>query len=175
MEEISDRLRKIRVKLCEDNNGIFAEKIGTTQQQASNYISGIRNPSGKKIDQILEAFPEVNRAWLILGEGAMLVSKEPENNNVINSTGDNNNNSINNGSQVDAIVSMYEARLADKDALIEYLKKSVEHLSNEVKELRQWTHMCADRYIATLDDIKATTEDTNELVKECKQHIGFKK
>lgn len=41
---------------------------------SSGYMKSLRHcPSAKKLAQILEAFPDLNRAWLLTGEGDMLL------------------------------------------------------------------------------------------------------
>lgn len=50
---------------------------------SNGYINSIRNTIGSKgIVKILEQFPQVNKAWLVLGEGNMFVGdKSPTNQN----------------------------------------------------------------------------------------------
>lgn len=56
------------------------KKLGRNKFEAmcglsSGYLTKLRHcPSAKKLAQILEAFPDLNRAWLLTGEGEMLTT-----------------------------------------------------------------------------------------------------
>lgn len=87
------RFSKIRSVFCDGKNLVFAQKIGVSAQNASGYCNGNTAIGPKIIDQTLAAFPQVSRAWLVLGEGDMI---RAENNN---SEVDNNSPVVNNGMQ----------------------------------------------------------------------------
>lgn len=183
MNEISDRIRQIRVHFCADNNNVFAEKLGISKTQASNYVSGFRNPGQKKINEILEAFPEVNRTWLILGEGEMLVepkhdvSIEARDKAVVNSishTGSSCNNTIQAEGFNERLMSMYEDRLADKDSMIETLRETIQTLQGEVEQLRAYVKLTSTKYIEEIERMRNITSDTHDMVKEATAKIGFK-
>lgn len=184
MNEISSRLLKIRVKLCDDNNNIFAEKLGISKQQASNYVNGKSNPGQKKLEEVLDAFPEVNRTWLILGEGPMLYSQKSEDANVeakrstvntISHTGSGCTNNINAGSMSEVLMGMYEARLSDKDAVIDTLRETIKALQGEVEQLRSYVKLTSTKYIEEIERMRQTTIDTHDIVKDCANHIGYSK
>lgn len=90
---IADRLSRIRFEFCNGDNKLLAETLGIAPQQCSNYINGKKGIGQKTINKILDAFPSINSAWLILGDGPMLreemngsVSVSNSTNTVINST-----------------------------------------------------------------------------------------
>lgn len=89
--EMSDRITKIRAKLCRGKNKIFAEKINKSTQYASALCLGKSNPGKGMLEEILTAFPMVSRAWLYFGEGEMLVDNSGQYNQQSNMTveGDN--------------------------------------------------------------------------------------
>lgn len=54
----------------------FEKKCGLS----NGYLASIKNsPTLSKIDKILEAFPELNKDWLLTGEGAMLNASDDGN------------------------------------------------------------------------------------------------
>jgi len=94
--EISARLAEIRDHLCDSNNKVFAERIGDYPANTSAYCNGLKNANLKVLRKVARAFPQVNKAWLVFGEGEMLA------NSVNNDTAADNalvNNGINNGVQ----------------------------------------------------------------------------
>jgi len=70
------RIAKIRTYFCEDNNVLFAEKIGKKAAYTSQLCNGSKEAGNKMLEEILAAFPEVNRTWLYFGEGEMLKADE---------------------------------------------------------------------------------------------------
>lgn len=72
--EISQRIAEIKTFFCNGNNGEFAQKLGVTEQYASNISNGTKSTGQKLLDKILEVFPEVSKSWLYFGVGEMLVA-----------------------------------------------------------------------------------------------------
>lgn len=93
LADLGNRIAKIRTELCDESNTIFAEKLGIAKQTASNLCGGSKGAGKRTIDKILDAFPEVNRKWLVLGEGPMLVGDHSAQTNVGNHS--NNSGNIN--------------------------------------------------------------------------------
>lgn len=52
----------------------FAEIVGISRTQFSEIVTGKRKLSDKAIHKILSAIPEINKDWLLTGEGEMLKS-----------------------------------------------------------------------------------------------------
>ena len=175
--EINDRVKKIRAVLCENDNNLFAKKLGKSKQYASSICMNDTSVGKKMQEEILDAFPEVNRAWLILGEGSMLttpnndasLSNKKSSGNTINNTGANSTNSIN-----EVLMKMYEARLSDKDDVIDTLRDTIKTLQGEVEQLRAYVKLTSTKYIEVIERMRQTTNDTNDLVREATKHIGFK-
>ena len=94
--EIGARFSEIRARFCQNSNKMFAEMLGIDDKQASNYCGGTKNPGKKMIDRVLNAFPEVSRSWLVLGEGDMLIDNHPSGQS-INTVNQHGNNTQNNG------------------------------------------------------------------------------
>jgi len=70
--ELSERLHRVREELCGGSNKEFAERLGVSPQYASALCTGHRAPRRETLERLLEVFPQVRRAWLLEGEGAML-------------------------------------------------------------------------------------------------------
>lgn len=70
--ELSKRLHRVREELCGGSNKEFAERLGVSPQYASAICTGHRVPRRETLERLLEVFPQVRRAWLMEGEGAML-------------------------------------------------------------------------------------------------------
>lgn len=193
MNQYSDRIHKIRAYFCEDNNKKFANLLGVSEQQASNLVSGFRTPGPKKLEEILTAFPQVNRAWLILGEGAMLStteapSKQPASERALNGSstgshqainiaGDNSGqNSINQGSadNTDRLVAVLMDRINDKDQTILTLNQTIDTLRGEIEQLRNYVSITSSKYINIVERMLNMTTETNELIKEGYNKIGFR-
>lgn len=90
MAKINDRIAKIRLKMCEGDNRIFAEKLGISVQHASNICNN--ESVGKRVMQnILVAFPNVSREWLLTGEGRMTVVNIEDDTDNIEAISESNN------------------------------------------------------------------------------------
>lgn len=72
ISEWAKRVEKIRRILAENNNNVFAEKVGITPQLASAIVSGSKGVGRNVAEKILAAFPDVSRVWLYTGDGPML-------------------------------------------------------------------------------------------------------
>lgn len=72
MTNINERIALIREILCDNNNREFAEKLGTSDQYASNLCKSGKSVGEKTKTKILEIFPEINKIWFLTGEGEML-------------------------------------------------------------------------------------------------------
>lgn len=67
---ISDRIRHFA-----ENQGITVKCFESTAGLSNGYVNGIRKGIGsEKLADILRAFPELNRNWLLFGEGEMLTT-----------------------------------------------------------------------------------------------------
>lgn len=80
---------------------------------SNGYVNSIRNTIGSKgIAQILAQFPQVNKSWLVFGEGEMFVDNKGETiyapiNQEIN--GDNNTQVAGNNNQVNSPATLDKA------------------------------------------------------------------
>ena len=57
--------------------GISQKKFEIAANLSNGYINSLRkSPSAAKLQNIIGAFPDLNRDWLLTGEGEMLLPKE---------------------------------------------------------------------------------------------------
>ena len=70
----TEKLNSIIEKLCLGNKANFARKVRTSPQTVTNWLN--RGISKDGILAISQAFPDLNQAWLLYGEGEMLKTNE---------------------------------------------------------------------------------------------------
>ena len=69
---------KSRTYLFVNHKGLTMKKFEELCGLSSGYVSSMRKGFGRgKLDNVLTAFPDLNREWLLYGEGEMLVSETP--------------------------------------------------------------------------------------------------
>ena len=73
-DSVGKRITKIRLDFCDGKNSVFAERIGKDTSYTSQICNGTKVPGKSVLEEILAAFPEVNRPWLYFGDGKMLVA-----------------------------------------------------------------------------------------------------
>ena len=72
--DLAARITKIRDYFCKGNNIDFANRIGDYTANTSSYCNGTKNASLKVLYKIAYAFPELDKTWLVFGEGNMLAA-----------------------------------------------------------------------------------------------------
>lgn len=75
---INEKIAQIREKICGGDNKLFAQKLGVSEQYASNICKIGKKVGEKQRDHILEVFPEINRAWFLADTGEMLKKTPPQ-------------------------------------------------------------------------------------------------
>ena len=123
---VSQRIMKIREHFCNGNNTIFAEKLGVNKQQASQICNGSSSIGSKMIEKILTAFPQVSRAWLMIGDGDMLGTVPAVTDTPKKPASDD----ITIPSEVWTVIKQQAASLAAKDAQVD---RMISLLENEKK------------------------------------------
>ena len=128
MESIKDRIikfiryRGLRVKQFENICGL-----------SNGYINSMRKGFGReKLENVLSMFPELNRDWIVYGEGEM-IKPNAQNSTIISGTGNINNNSINSPIENSVFHCCNEEHVS---AEIEKLKKQVDELREKCNILR---------------------------------------
>ncbi len=75
-DEKSVRVAQIRTVFCDDDNRIFAERLGKEESYTSQICNGSKAIGGNLIETILSAFPKVDANWLIKGLGNMIINEQ---------------------------------------------------------------------------------------------------
>ncbi len=70
--ETKDRIHKIMEDVHMSQQD-FAAKLGISPASLSSIFTGRTNPTNNTIQAVHRAFPDINVAWLLFGEGEMLV------------------------------------------------------------------------------------------------------
>ena len=122
-DSVKQRLMKF-LRYKDISNSVFEKTCG----MANGYVNNIRvGVSPKKLESILLNYPELNRDWLIYGEGDMLnegyTTFDPV--GVATPTAPNLENEI----------ILLKAKLEEKEKMIELLKQQLEELNNLNKGL----------------------------------------
>ena len=69
---------KSRTYLFVNHKGLTMKKFEELCGLSSGYVSSMRKGFGRgKLNNVLTVFPDLNREWLLYGEGEMLVSETP--------------------------------------------------------------------------------------------------
>lgn len=81
--QVSDsKTVKGRILLFVKSQGIKKSEFERKCMLSNGYLNSVNNIGSKKIEQMLVAYPELNREWLLFGSGDMLnekPNKEPQN------------------------------------------------------------------------------------------------
>jgi len=72
---MNDRIKLI-LKEKGYSSSTFADKIQVSRGTISHILNGRNNPNKDTIDKILNAFPEISKAWFISGEGPMYIREQ---------------------------------------------------------------------------------------------------
>lgn len=146
MESIKDRIikfiryRGLRVKQFENICGL-----------SNGYINSMRKGFGReKLENVLSMFPELNRDWIVYGEGEML-KPNAKSHTIISGTGNINNNSINSPIENSVFHCCNEEHAS---AEIEKLKKQVDELREKCNILRDQNKNLIDEKQFYQDHIK---------------------
>ena len=144
---------KERILLFIEAEGITKAEFERRSQLSNGYINNIKGSVGtEKIENILKAFPDLNREWLMSGTGQMKKSipniiQQGDNN--INNSGIIKNSTIDNRSyysdspdvlraeidKLDRIISEKEERIKEKDAQIKEKDAQIKEKDAQIKTL----------------------------------------
>lgn len=134
--EINRRLKKIIETVYHLTPFEFSSKYNDPKgQKTYNILNEKNGVSNKMLDSILKAYPEINKIWLLTGEGEMLLSSE---NNLKEISKDSNT--------YERLIKELEKRIADKEEIIKSLKEQIELLKRlkSIDALRDNSAECAD-------------------------------
>jgi transcriptional regulator with XRE-family HTH domain len=75
-EEVGERIKTLIYELRMNNNS-FSAAIGVTPTAIIKTVNKLSKPRFEMIEKILEAFPHVNRDWLVSGVGEIFNNSGP--------------------------------------------------------------------------------------------------
>ena len=110
----------------------FAEKCGFEPNNISKIKLGKCGISNRVANKILAAFPEVDKTWLMTGEGEMIKNSNYQSNNSGSFIGKVGNNSHISQNDISVMVEM----LRNKDNIIQDILKRNEKLQERLFELQ---------------------------------------
>ena len=107
--------------------GLSQKKFEETVGLANGYVNNIRRSvTSEKLQQIVRCFPDLNKAWLLTGEGEM-IRQENENSTTIN---DQHTSVAGNSNQVNATSTLDKAldEIAAQRRLVEKAQEQIDRL-----------------------------------------------
>ena len=126
-DSVKQRLMKF-LRYKDISNSVFEKTCG----MANGYVNNIRvGVSPKKLESILLNYPELNRDWLIYGEGSML----NEGYTTFEPVGLATPMSPTAMTETEKEVVLLQAKLEEKEKMIDLLKQQLEELNNINKGL----------------------------------------
>lgn len=126
-DSVKQRLMKF-LRYKDISNSVFEKTCG----MANGYVNNIRvGVSPKKLESILLNYPELNRDWLIYGEGDML----NEGYTTFDPVGVATPTAPTAMAETEKEVVLLKAKLEEKEKMIELLKQQLEELNNINKGL----------------------------------------
>ena len=149
-ETIKDRISKfIRYR------GLKTKQFETICGLSNGYIKAMRKGFGReKLENVLSMFPELNREWLLYGEGEMLKTNT-HNRTIISGTGNINNNSVNSPIENSIFHCCND----------EHASAEIEKLKKQVEELRDKCNILSDANKHLIDEKQFYQEHIKELMK----------
>ena len=144
---------KERILLFIETEGIKKAEFERRSQLSNGYINNLKGNVGTdKIENILKAFPDLNREWLMSGTGQMRKSAPnviQQGDNSINNSGIIKNSTIDNRSyysdspdvlraeidKLDRIIAEKEERIKEKDAQIKEKDAQIKEKDAQIKTL----------------------------------------
>lgn len=124
---INLRIKQIREKLCDNVNQIFADKLGVSKQTTSNYVREGYSIGKGVVGDILMAFPQINKSWLLTGDGEMFKSTNLNNNSM----------EPKNEELISEFVKSLQKTIQSQEKTIQILEKQLESMEAKISELRE--------------------------------------
>lgn len=141
-----DRFDKyMNIKGLNDNK--VTVQVGLTVGVLGKSRKERRDLSDNSIEQILNFYTDLDRVWLLTGEGEMLRTEKKDKKIEQNFTSNSGINIAANGNVNDNHINMVAERLQDKEEIIELLKEKTK-LQNELiaaknRDIKELTEQCA--------------------------------
>ena len=133
----------------------LAKELNISQTSMSRTLRGDTLPSSKILIPLLEAYPQINMNWLLIGQGEMLIT-------ISSSEGTIDNTIVTQGN-VKNTINANNSNNAKNDSKIQQLEAEVKHLKKEIKALN-----------TTIKSLHATNKAINETKSTLENQIKDK-
>lgn len=120
----------------------FSKEINVTEGTIRKIITDNSGIQSKNLEKIANAFPELNLHWLITGRGPMLLDESASHERLSDSA----------------------LRIQDKDKTIAILEHTIENLTAETQQLREYVSKTSQKYISIVEKTLLSTEQTRTLI-----------
>lgn len=120
-----EHLKKCRIV---HNFADFASQMGKGRSIISEMINGKRVISEPFVQEIANRFPQLNKEWLLTGEGNMLISSENQPENPVEEKPEERG-------MVDKLLFLVESQRKDIETLIQLVKEKDEKIAELLDEL----------------------------------------
>lgn len=138
---MKDRLRQF-IDYKQLNTLKFSKEINVTEGTIRKIITDNSGIQSKNLEKIANAFPELNLHWLITGRGPMLLDESASHERLSDS----------------------DLRILDKDKTIAILEHTIENLTAETQQLREYVSKTSQKYISIVEKTLLSTEQTRTLI-----------
>ena len=116
--------------------GLSQKKFEETVGLANGYVNNIRRSvTSEKLQQIVRCFPDLNKAWLLTGEGEMLLPQKESTTAIT----DNSTSVAGNSNQVNATSTLDKAldEIAAQRRLVEKAQEQIDRLITLLEQQHQ--------------------------------------
>lgn len=120
----------------------FSEKISVNESTIRKIINDNSGIQSKNLEKIANSFPELNLHWLITGRGPMLLDESASHERL----SDN------------------DLRILDKEKTIAILEHTIDNLTAETQQLREYVSKTSQKYISIVEKTLLSTEQTRTLI-----------
>ncbi len=120
----------------------FSKEINVTEGTIRKIINDNSGIQSKNLEKIANTFPELNLHWLITGRGPMLLDESASHERLSDS----------------------DLRILDKEKTIAILEHTIENLTAETQQLREYVSKTSQKYISIVEKTLLSTEQTRTLI-----------
>ena len=120
----------------------FSKEINVTEGTIRKIITDNSGIQSKNLEKIANTFPELNLHWLITGRGPMLLDESASHERLSDS----------------------DLRILDKEKTIAILEHTIDNLTAETQQLREYVSKTSQKYISIVEKTLLSTEQTRTLI-----------
>lgn len=157
---------KKRIEMFIEHQGIKRSVFERTCGFSNGYTRNLKeNPSASKIEDILMAYPELNRVWLLSGEGEMLKSE------IVN-IGEVSGGANTIGMSVNQSISKNSGQNAGRDLINHRDKSLLEELAAQRHLAERQLEVYSDSLSNKDDQIRTAQSQIDTLIKQNQEQFN---